>query len=53
MEKNIESLIERNEKWLALFIKTLKKYSNINIRQALWEEVCATVIHNWTYLIGV
>ncbi|XP_041985627.1 uncharacterized protein LOC121737951 [Aricia agestis] len=48
--ENVEELIDEVEKRPALYKKDLKHYSDINVKEKLWEEVCAIVIHNWSEL---
>lgn len=52
MDENVENLIEEVEKRPAIFNKSLKEYSNINLKKKLWEEVCVAVIPNWNDLGG-
>jgi hypothetical protein len=46
----IETLIEEIEKRPALFKKNLKEYTDINLKKRLWEEVCETVVPEWSEL---
>jgi len=47
VETSIENLIEEIEKRPALYKKQLKEYSDINLKEKLWEEVCEVVIPDW------
>jgi hypothetical protein len=50
-EQSIERLIrEEVEKRPALYLKSLKEYSDINHKKKLWEEVCTALIGNWNGL---
>jgi hypothetical protein len=48
--KASRSLIEEVEKRPALYLKSLKEYSDINHKKKLWEEVCTDLIENWNGL---
>lgn len=43
-------LISEVEKRPALYNKQLKEYSDRNIKEKLWTEVCGKVIENWNDL---
>lgn len=43
----IETLIEEIEKRPALYKKSLKEYSDVNIKKNLWLEVCEAVVPGW------
>jgi hypothetical protein len=43
-----EKLIFELEKRPALYDKKLKEYSDRNVKEKLWGEVCANVISSWT-----
>lgn len=43
-------LISEVEKRPALYNKELKEYSDRNVKEKLWAEVCAQVIPNWNDL---
>jgi len=43
VETSIESFIEEIEKRPALYKKQLKEYSDINLKEKLWEEVCEVI----------
>lgn len=45
-----ELIIIEVEKRPALFDKRLKEYSDRNIKEKLWGEVCVNVIRNWSEL---
>jgi hypothetical protein len=47
--QSIEKLIEV-EKQPALYLKSLKEYSDINHKKKLWEEVCTALNENWNGL---
>jgi hypothetical protein len=42
----IEKLIEGVEKRPALYLKSLKEYSDTNHKKKLWEEGCTDLIEN-------
>jgi hypothetical protein len=48
-DQSIERLIEEVEKRPALYLKSLKEYSDTNHKK-LWEEMCAALIENWNGL---
>jgi hypothetical protein len=48
-DQSIEKLIEV-EKRPALYLKSLKEYSDTNHKKKLWEEVCTDLIENWNGL---
>jgi hypothetical protein len=48
-DQSIVKLIEEVEKWPALYLKSLKEYSDTNHKK-LWEEVCTALIENWNGL---
>ncbi len=45
-----ELLIESVKKRPALYLKSLKEYSNINYKKILWEEVSMEVVPGWSEL---
>ena len=45
-----EQLIKEVEKRPALYNIQLKEYSDRNIREKMWGEVCSLVVPNWTEL---
>lgn len=45
-----ELLIKQIEKRPALYNKQLKEYSDRNVKEKLWAEVCLHVIPNWNEL---
>ncbi|XP_077300440.1 uncharacterized protein LOC143921150 isoform X2 [Arctopsyche grandis] len=47
---DVEKLIFEMKKHPALYDKRLKQYSDRNIREKLWAEVCSNVILNWNTL---
>jgi hypothetical protein len=49
-DQSIEKLIEEVEKRPALYLKSLKEYSDTNHKKKLWEEVCTDLIENWNVL---
>lgn len=49
-DEHIESLIEEIEKRPALYKKSLKEYSDINLKKNQWLEVCEAVVPNWSHL---
>ncbi|VVC91850.1 unnamed protein product [Leptidea sinapis] len=51
VETSIGNLIEEVEKRPALYKKkSLKEYSDANLKKKLWEEVCEIVIPDWNTL---
>jgi hypothetical protein len=48
-DQSIETLIEEVEKRPALYLKSLKEYSDTSHKK-LWEEVCTDLIENWNGL---
>jgi hypothetical protein len=46
-DQSIEKLIEELEKRPALYLKSLKEYSDTNHKKKLWEELCTDLIENW------
>jgi hypothetical protein len=49
-DQSIEKLIEEVEKRPALYLKSLKEYSDTNHKKKLWEELCTDFIENWNGL---
>jgi hypothetical protein len=49
-DQNTENLIEEVEKRPALYLKTMKEYSDTNHKKKLWEEECTALIENWNGL---
>jgi hypothetical protein len=49
-DQSVEKLIEEVEKRPALYLKSLKEYSDSNYKKKLWEEVCTSLIENWNIL---
>lgn len=47
-----ERLIAEVEKRPALYNRKLKEYSDRNLKEKLWGEVCCSLIRNWTELSG-
>ncbi|KAJ8935144.1 hypothetical protein NQ314_012962 [Rhamnusium bicolor] len=47
---SVETLIEEIEKRPALYLKSLKEYSDVNLKKKLWEEVCVVVVSHWNEL---
>lgn len=45
-----EEFINSVEKRPALYLKSLKEYSDINLKKKLWEEVCMEVVSGWLEL---
>jgi hypothetical protein len=45
-DQSIEKLIEEVEKRSALYLKSLKEYSDTNHKKRLWEDVCTALIEN-------
>ncbi|XP_057662534.1 uncharacterized protein LOC130902880 [Diorhabda carinulata] len=50
IESSVENLIEEVEKRPALYKKSLKEYSDANMKKKLWEEVCEAVVVDWNSL---
>ncbi|XP_056641520.1 uncharacterized protein LOC130448258 [Diorhabda sublineata] len=50
IESSVENLIEEVEKKPALYKKSLKEYSDANMKKKLWEEVCEAVVVDWNSL---
>lgn len=50
VESSVEKLIEEVEKRPALYKKSLKEYSDANVKKKLWEEVCEAVVLDWNRL---
>jgi hypothetical protein len=38
------------EKWPAIYLKSMKEYSDTNHKKKFWEEVCTALIENWNGL---
>jgi hypothetical protein len=49
-DQSIEKLIEEVEKRPALYLKSLKEYSDTNHKKKLCKEMCAALIENWNGL---
>lgn len=49
-DEKVEQLIDEVEKRPALYKKSLKEYSDANLKKKLWEEVCVAIVDNWTNL---
>jgi hypothetical protein len=49
-DQSIEKLIEEVEKRPALYLKSLKEYSDTNHKKKLWEDVYTDLIENWNGL---
>jgi hypothetical protein len=45
-DQSTEKLIEEMEKRPALYLKSMKEYSDTNHKKNLWEEVCTALIEN-------
>ncbi|KAJ8939003.1 hypothetical protein NQ314_011253, partial [Rhamnusium bicolor] len=50
IDDSVETLIEEIEKRPALYLKSLKEYSDVNLKKKLWEEVCVVVVSHWNEL---
>ncbi|GLV33334.1 hypothetical protein CBL_08604 [Carabus blaptoides fortunei] len=50
VETCITNLIEEIEKRPALYKKSLKEYSDANLKKKLWVEVCEVVVPDWNVL---
>lgn len=42
-----EEFINSVEKRPALYLRSLKEYSDTNLKKKLWEEVCMEVVSGW------
>jgi hypothetical protein len=49
-DQSTEKLIEEVEKRPALYLKSMKDYSDTNHKKKLWEEACTALIENWNGL---
>ena len=49
-DEKVEELIDEVERRPPLYKKSLKEYSDVNLKKKLWEEVCASIINNWSEL---
>jgi hypothetical protein len=49
-DQSTEKLMEEMEKRSALYLKSVKEYSNTNHKKKFWEEVCTALIENWNGL---
>jgi hypothetical protein len=49
-DQSTEKLIEEMEKQPALYLKSMKEYSDTNHKKKFWEEVCTAMIENWNGL---
>lgn len=49
-DEEIDKLIDEVEKRPPLYLKSLKEYSDSNLKKKLWEEVFTIVAQNWTGL---
>jgi hypothetical protein len=49
-DQSTEKLIEAVEKRPALYLKSVKDYSDTNHKKKLWVEVCTALIENWNGL---
>lgn len=50
VETSIVKLIEEVEQRPALYKKSLKEYSDANVKKKLWLEVCEAVVVDWNQL---
>lgn len=50
VESSIVKLIEEVEQRPALYKKSLKEYSDANVKKKLWLEVCEAVVVDWNQL---
>jgi hypothetical protein len=50
--QDIEKLIWKVEKRPPWYNKKLKEYSDRNLKDKLWYEVCESVVTNWSELSG-
>jgi hypothetical protein len=49
-DQSTEKLIEEVEKRPALYLKSMKEYSDTNHKKKFWEGVCTALIENWNGL---
>jgi hypothetical protein len=49
-DQSTEKLMEEMEKGPALYLKSMKEYSDTNHKTKFWEEVCTALIENWNGL---
>lgn len=50
VDTSIVKLIEEVEQRPAIYKKSLKEYSDANLKKKLWEEVCEAVVLGWNEL---
>jgi hypothetical protein len=46
-DQSTEKLMDEMEKRPALYLKSMKEYSDTNHKKKFWEQVCTALIENW------